>query len=845
MDGAGQWRSDTERARLLLQRFLCAAIMSDTVFISTGGTVAHLMPARTAREGSNEIKSARSHFDVHEGSGVTNYSGHGSSEGGDTGSANVSRGRLRRQRGTHQQAVDKVDIPGPMLWLYHDAVSSLKILKTAQKNLQLVAPRPPWQEPHRVWKQQSQYRENGSVPGAGKSKKRAYGTGRPTPTTAITRALNGTDLTGRHIRKDLAKKERAVRVACAGEVLPWGTWPIRLRNFKGQQGLYEDEGVNDDAFYPDGSGARGLVDATRSLSRTGARVFGESGGFGGIPAGGEDSIHDELLRREMREAACPSEDFCDVERPQTKSSQDSESISKESGIVRSVFTGQSQSFQDRIMNDEGIVKRLLPNKRGQWVEARPSPTKLKKRLRHPSKPADGASTRATTDVDRGRRAALPSSSSASDADHRSPPPAAASAGKKVVLAGWYGGWVEVTNTPEQIARETVVERYRRYAAISRAGPDDPGPLSGTAAGVATKKRPRSTASYSQGHKGGDGGEEGASFGDERADQRRPTDRTTGPTRSDDRMRSRGDSGDEDLENVNIRERESDSDHLDENSDGETGGGASDVWKGWTVSQPAMDTVRRVWSRARRRARDTLIPRHRLQAPYSPTQADETQAKAGARSRGEPLCQTASTEMNCTGPYGGCDTRRGGGIVGGGMDPALLTCLGRECEGIIDAALHVVLSEQLRRSSASQPDGAISDEGFDRAGTSEEGAGRGRTNATDRVPDTDASKAADWQDILGTMWSCSERALNGGAAEDRASRDDPQTCRRPVGGVGGVKARGETKGRQGKLWGAGHISDGAVVVVSERLPGLPLNEVVLTRAYNRMLLYLHEKPSWQL
>lgn len=73
----------------------------------------------------------------------------------------------------------------------------------------------------------------------------------------------------------------------------------------------------------------------------------------------------------------------------------------------------------------------------------------------------------------------------------------------------------------------------------------------------------------------------------------------------------------------------------------------------------------------------------------------------------------------------------------------------------------------------------------------------------------------------------------------------EECPQAVGAVSGLGGRAEEEiAERTAVWGAGEPSDGAVVVVNERLPGLPLNEAVLTRSYNRLLLYLHEKKSWE-
>ncbi|CAM9923013.1 unnamed protein product, partial [Laminaria digitata] len=90
-----------------------------------------------------------------------------------------------------------------------------------------------------------------------------------------------------------------------------------------------------------------------------------------------------------------------------------------------------------------------------------------------------------------------------------------------------------------------------------------------------------------------------------------------------------------------------------------------------------------------------------------------------RSRDEPSPPQASPPRA---------TDAAGGIKDS-LDPGLLSCLGRECEGIIDAALHVVLGEQLLRSPPSSGGGA----------------------------DGNPPEAAGWEDVLSTMSRCSKRA----------------------------------------------------------------------------------------
>lgn len=260
----------------------------------------------------------------------------------------------------------------------------------------------------------------------------------------------------------------------------------------------------------------------------------------------------------------------------------------------------------------------------------------------------------------------------------------------------------------------------------------------------------------------------------------------------------------------------------------------DIWQGWTVAEPAKEAVRRVWARARRRVEDACDPRLVSRVPESRTSRNvashTTSSKRAPSSLGEGDFRETIASSTAS---GGSST----------PNPLISSCLGRECEGLIDAALQVILVERSREL----------------ANTS--------TRSSD-VSDRDRPSRSSWEDVLRVMgeWSAKARSDAGaglgtadggtrkpsdrGVPSDSALRRGPRKAREALEGRdlnGGTSAASEDQGRGSersggdpKAWGAVGRSDGAVVVVSDRLPALPLNDAVLVRSYNRLLLYLHEK-----
>lgn len=677
---------------------------------------------------------------------------------------------LRRayfSRNRHQREVDKVDIPAPVEWLCHDAASSARLRARAQKDLQLFVPRPPYHLPHSA----RQERWSGDI--------------------GIRAAVHSTlnystgNCSAGHMRP-----ERVIR---GGDVLPWGSWPARLRHHEGQS-FYRDpvgEGSG-------GSSSGGDVGRSSPGSRywVGGSGVGRNGGVGGVGAVSEGSIHDELLRREFPSSSCGHEH-----------------------------------------HEEAAVTRLVPDKRGRWVEAKPKrspPTTL------------AAGTAAVAASASGSEPASSPVGSPPPEPPPPPPPAApmsmpssTAEGEvvKALLPARYGGWVEFQMNEKDSSTVATRKRRAAVAMAARFGPDGGGDEKNAGvvpdaalpssyqeeeeyvrrmvAGTTTRKAGRQQREQEgtrrqhgvlpslveEGDQGGGG---------------------VATARADGRRRKRS----WDTACSGVGAERGDDDHGDRSGCHR---------QGWTVSEPAKETVRRVWNRARRRARDSFEPRNR--AHEFAVDAGEEE---GAASRAAGTTATAAA---------GCGTAREE------LDPGLLSCLGRECEGILDAALHVVLGDRLRRLRA-QSSSSLSKEDDKRKNS----------------PPPPPLETADWQDVLRAMARCSEGARGtrppaATAAAFRSKAADAHGAGHiEGGGGGGVGGGGKNGGMAGgkageptedgegipgrvamekAVWGGGgDSSDGSVVVVNERLPGLPLNEAVLTRSYNRLLLYLHEKKAWQ-
>lgn len=657
--------------------------------------------------------------------------------------------------GRRQRAVDKVDIPAPAEWLCHDAAASTKLLAQAQTKLQLSVPRCPSHLPHSEGQIFVRERDAGLA-------------------AAVKSTVGSTSV------HPNTREMRPGRILCAGEVLPWGVWPARLRHHEGQS-FYQEGDVFRDG---DGVGRRNYLVSGGSAGR--------SGGVGGVGSVSEGSIHDELLRREFPSspASC------------------------------------SSTYQHP--EEETAVTRLVPDKRGRWAEVKSKgiPTIAAALPSEMISGSDASLCRLPSPPPPGRPAAEPA------------PIATDSGGVvKCLIPGRYGGWVEVEEKVVDRARNSTRQRQRRHAAATRTarfGPDSTGgagipdaalpssypeekyvrrmvaeaavAAAATAARGAQEQRREGSSQQGarvgtviddavgrggSGQMGGGGGSWRSGVTVESAEGTQRTNDGDGVAGSGGFGKGRADDGKIDDDEKSL-------------------GGCR---RGWTVSEPAKETVRRVWNRARRRARDSSEPRHRA-------------------SRASVDKDVAAAE---------------GGAIRDDLGAGLLSCLGRECEGIIDAALHVVLGDRLRLLRYSSSPVASS--------TAPEEKQRPAQQPPPLV-------TADWQGVLRAMRNCSEGArgvrATAAIAPFAAQRDgDRQSASLGAmegrgGGTRGIKGARVERGREGvpgrgemerTLWGAGDSSDGSVVVVNERLPGLPLNEVVLTRAYNRLLLYLHEKKTW--
>ena len=685
-------------------------------------------------------------------------------------------------RGRHQREVDKVDIPAPAEWLCHDAAASTKLRAQAQTELQLFVPRRPSQLPHSERQElHIPYRDAGLV-------------------AAIKSTVGNS--------KSNAREMRPGRILCGGEVLPLGVWPARLRHHEGQS-FYQDEGDE----YGDGG------DAGRPNYLVGGGSVGRSGALSGVGSVSEGSIHDELLRRQF---------------PSSSASRSS------------AYQHQHQHQHP----EESEVTRLLPDKRGRWAEVK------QRRVPPTTAAAFPREIRAGSDASSGLPPPPPLPPPETPGTR--PAPAAAADGADVVkclIPSRFGGWVEFEEKVSDRARTPAEQRQRRRAAATRTGgfgPDSDGDV-----GIPDAALPSSyleeemyvrrmvseaavAAAAAAAREAEQRGRRENFLQPQEPEQEQERGARVGTTTNDTFGHSGGGGlGDgfgswrngvalESVEGTRIKANGDIVGGIKGRADGDTIDDieSSRARRGWTVSEPAKETVRRVWNRARRRARDSSDPSHRA--------------------------SRTSEDNHEDGP-----SAAGGGAIRDILDTGLLSCLGRECEGIIDAALHVVLGDRLRllHQQSSSPVPPSSQEETQ--------------EAKPPPPPPPLLVTADWQDVLRAMRSCSDGARGVGKSAAVATvaperdGDHQPTLTKPIAGRGGgnkgtseagvvdrggrgeggataVPGRGEM---ERTVWGAGDSSDGSVVVVNERLPGLPLNEAVLTRAYNRLLMYLHEKKTW--
>lgn len=555
----------------------------------------------------------------------------------------------KQARSPYQKKLDEVDIPAPTIWLHHDLNSTLHLLRTSQATFELGVPN-----------ELLERRREGRL------------------------KISKVDFDA--MDKSTPYERRVIR---GGRVLPWGIWPVRLRNLEGDTLYSTDHNETDD--------------------------------FNCVT---EDSIHDELLKR----------------RPRLPPS----SI------------------------DNGTVRRLLRSKPGYWVDATPKALSVVAAHSDPpaheiSSPPQRDASGPVTDVDEaGAHQTMGSRRrSTTVADSSLTQPGANDNVVPKMRPGPYGGWVEVGSNNSRGKR-------KRGALVTPKTEFDLGPA---APEVKNEVSPR---------------------GEQRKGQPK------GRARFANAMTS---------------------DRLNDEEEGHEEGSK----RGWAVGEPAKEAVRRVWARATRRYRDVFVPTPHPHAPPPKAEArvraaSETGAKSqqnhgeaggdndenadwdehAGSSRSGVEWRDSRQETAGYGP-GASDPAADLGSSEGGLDPELLSLLSRECEGIIDATLHVVLSRELDRS---------------------------RSSSKESAPNNPLLAATDWQSVLRTFWGYSTAVRR--AEESKDGSDPPDDA-------GGGRIR--------EVWGAGDLSDGAVMVVDEQLPALPLNEAVLTRSYNRMLLYLNEEKHW--
>lgn len=665
-----------------------------------------------------------------------------------------------RVRNKHQRKVDEVDIPSPTVWLHHDATAALRLRRDAQNNLQLLDPLSD-RSRNPIYEQAD---DDLLAAVAGVSSYRAS-SGRG----AEVDGHGGAD-TAEGEQKCVAPSRRfskvyrnkTLRAVIGGEVLPWGAWPVRLRNHDGQD------------FY----GSHGCPPL--------------------FVGGSEDIVHDKLGR----------------------------------------WGADEQYLSVAEGHDEGTVKRLFPGTHGGWVEPPPPPPES-----GTARIGGTASIKATTPP----------------RDPGSPTPCRRdkATSKKRLVPSWYGGWREIDDSTSttrtrrrgpqederaQKSHRTLSSNWGRQTAFRGAAAESCVVSLPAAAGGG------STPTSSSGAP--DSSTDDASTA---ATSERPLQRRRRHSRSLREQQGGGEKGraEGEGEGGGKRKRSASVEGTpsggSDSSDGHESGDGCERrrWQGWTVSEPANEAVRRVWGRARRRARDCFEPSH-LSSPLRPTRS--TACGSAHPGGGEGLDRGAegsvgdesTIEEEEGGTTGGSSPGAGypaDGAIRETLDPVLLSCLGRECEGIIDAALGVVLEDRLRRASSSRL------------------AGEDGTGSHQHPP---SPPMANWEDVLRTMWSCSSIArkadtgagavagLEVGSGERMSTDGGVSGAAESKGGEEGAAATKGTEAgaREGRrVWGAGDSSDGAVVVVNDSLPGLPLNEAVLTRSYNRLLLCLHEKKPW--
>lgn len=542
----------------------------------------------------------------------------------------------KQARGPHQKKVDEVDIPAPTIWLHHDLNSTLHLLRTSQATFELAMPN-----------ELLDRRRKARL----KISKDDFA------------ALDGT-----------TPYER--KVIRGGKILPWGVWPVRLRNLEG------------DTFY--------------------STNYNETGSFNCVS---EDSIHDELLRR----------------RPEFPPSS----------------------------NGDGTVRRLLRTKLGYWVDATPKSLPVVSAYSNPpalemSSPKREASSPVAC-VDKASAHQMTESRRRSTTvdDTSLTQPATNDNFVLKMKPGPYGGWVEV-------------EPYNSRGKRKR----DASIIPKTEFGF----RPHAPGVNNEvNHRG---------------------ERLKGQPK-----------GRAQVANAMA------SDRLNDEERGHEG----DSGRGWTVGEPAKEAVRRVWARATRRCRDVFVQTPFAHAPPAKAEARNYHGEGGDKnyennnrnedaggSRTDGEWSNGRQEAAGSGP-GASGPAADRGSSEDGLDPELLSLLSRECEGIIDTVLDVVLSRQLDRS---------------------------RSSSSESAPSNLPLAATDWQSVLRTFEGYSAAARRAGESKDHSDPPDKP-------------GRARTR----EVWAVGDSSDGAVVVVDEKLPALPLNEAVLTRSYNRVLLYLNEEKQW--
>lgn len=679
-----------------------------------------------------------------------------------------------------QEQVDAVDIGKPTRWLLNEANTALEHLRRAQTNLQLL----------------DRGREKLAVRGLTNLHTKVGVKGYLMPAGALRDVfIREIAAAGRLHKVSQAGKidlrRRVLRVGRTSEALPWRVWPVRLKNHEGQD------------FYCD-------------LSRHDHPYLA-----GGCTRGSEDDIHDHLLRRSL---AVPVAEDC---------------------VVGEGISGKSVTFNPSppprgAEHHEATVKRLLPSveNAGGWIEVSPPPP-LVTIVEMPSDEVtpdgnSGVAANADCNVDDG---AVPSRESERFSSSRTEISASGRVDKKLTRLepGWYGGWVEVeTREPKR--------RPRRHASDATLAP---APMAAAETETETGER---TA------KGG---------------RRLLPKRARGGGRADDNS-----------------DNSSRSQHVDAND----GGDNACAWQGWTVSEPAKEAVRRVWARATRRGKDAGFPRFVLANNADKKKQQQQKKKKDRRSsntvgRSCGSRETPHSEWDDEGDFDFRDpfltldeeeeeeeeevrTMHDNSLtdrapptlpaVRERLDPVLLACLGRECEGIIDAALEVVLGDRLLRSrslgagrggaeAGDKPAAAAATAATTMAATPsrEERDESGDKPASLRPPPPYPHLEGNWEDVLLAMAECSSAARRAAASgvgnenvsSPRDSQDEGGAKRPPSGEQGAKVAAGGAK-----AWGTGDSSNGAVVVVNDNLPGLALNDAVLTRSYNRLLMYLHETRS---